>query len=980
MTVATTAAKLRRQFIDWQAPPLPATAEWLAEQFATDDLLDLSGFVLVVPTTRCGRRMTELLMDESARRGLLFTPPDVTTIGNVPEMLYRPAKPLASELVQSLAWVEALRESPRDELQNFTRVVPAPDDFNGWRSLAGILASWHEELAAHALSFPDVLKAGERLDIFQEHERWEALGAVQRRYLDVLGRTGMWDRQSARLVAIEQRECRIDRQLILVGMVDLNPVVRDMLQQVAGQVTAVVFANPDQPEWFDESGCLDFERWQDAVLSIADDQIQVADQPGDPARMVARSLAELNGEYATDDVMVSVPDPRLVSHIRRALAEHGIASCDCAGSSISNTRPFVLLDLISRWLSSESFESFATLVRHPDMYDWIFSRTHRDDWLAELDRYQNNRLPWDFPPRAGAADFEGTDRRGKSMFANLERAFSEMCELIQPLSPPASGDREILKSLKYWAGAWRKVLVAVYRDTVLNPSNAEERRNVRACQEIARGLVELEQAHEVLTHEVTCIAAIDWALSLCGSDFVADPFVANSISLVGWLDTAWEDTPVAIITAVNDGWIPSTESSSLFLPNTIRGALGLLDNHRRFARDAYALSLILKSRQHVQLIVGRRDEDGEPLLPSRLLMTGDSDLVARRALQLFQEGESIPAISAASSAMRPAKQLLGIPQPPADLPEINGMRVTDFKGYIQCPYRYYLANVLGLEHLADSRDELDAAQFGTLLHDVVKEFGASELRDSVKPQWIENHVLDCLTRLAVTRFGRNPLPSVAVQVEQARMRLKAFAQWQASHRRGGYEIFAVERERTRHTIDLDGRPFELRGQIDRIDVNHQSRRIAVLDYKTGDAGEGPREAHQDKEGNWTNLQLPLYRLLLKEFSGLPVDYTVEFGYVLLARDIGAEVLAMADWSDEELAGAFQLAEEVMRKVRAGVFWPPNDTNVPVWQSGLTAICQTEVFERWSPEGPVAGTTGPLLRPHFRQENGDEQRKEKSWHK
>ncbi len=958
----TAPGTMDRHIIDWHQPALPATAEWLVSKWAGGDTLDMSGLVLVLPTSRSGRRLLELLMDRSETDGRVFTPPEITTIGNVPELLYRPSRPLASGLVQSLAWVRALQESPEAELREFTRMIPQRDDSLGWRSLASLLGHWHQELAGNGLTFSDVLVAGDQLENFSEHRRWQALGAVQRRYLDGLHAQGLWDRQTARLVALEKHECAIDRQLVLIGMVDMNPVFRDMLHQVADQVTVVVLADASQADWFDDLGCLNIDRWQEAALDIEDDAIWLADQPADQARLVVQALQQLDGQYPIDEVTVTVPDPRLVSHISRALAAEDVPVFDSGGSSIGNTRPFVLLELLSRWLQDETFEAFASLVRHPDIYSWLVHRTGNDDWLAELDRYQNNRLPFYVYGDISQMYFGGKDYQGRPQYANLEQAYAEIHELIQPVRRLPGGDGPVGKPLDAWARPWRQIMVAIYRDTILDQTRPDDRRTIRACQAIVSSLIEIEQAAAMAIPDVDSVDALQWALALCHHEFLADPVIPGSLSLLGWLETPWDDAAVTIVTGVNDGWIPSTENSSLFLPNSIRRRLGLLDNQRRYARDAYATLLILKSRQRVRFIAGRRDDDGQPLLPSRLLMTGRADDIARRARRLFDDGDSILPQDHRTS-VRPASQQLVIPLPPADAPPVNSMRVTDFRMYLMCPYRFYLTRVLGLERLSDSLDELDGARFGSLLHDVVENFGRSESRDSDDPETIEAVVLNCLERFALARYGRRPMPAVAIQLEQARLRLRAFAKWQATHRRAGYQIVDVEREKTRHEFELDGEPFEIRGQIDRIDINHQKRTIGVFDYKTGDVRKGPDEYHRNGRGEWVDLQLPLYEYLLKEFD-LPADYDTEFGLILLARETDQIFLELADWSGEQLADANRLAREVMRDVRAGKFWPPRDENVPTYLDDLAGLCQSRVFQRWTPDGPPGETALPVLRPHF----------------
>ena len=326
LTIAKTAKK---HFIDWNQLPLPAAANWLAARHARDTSLDMSGSVIVVPTSRSHRRLLELLLDYAEHHQLIFTPPEITTIGSFTELLYTPQRPLASPLVQSLAWVTALRNTPQSELRHFTGKIPDNHDSIGWQTLANVLSGWHIELAGNGLTFKDVLKAGLQIEYFREKERWETLARIQRRYLDILNDEKLWDRQTARLVAISHHECEIDRAVFLVGTVDLNPTFRTMLDQVADQVTAIIFADESDHDHFDEIGCLKIEDWEQTEITIDDNNILIGDQPQDQAKLLTRFLQELDGRYGIDQVSISVPDQRLISHVSRSLIECDVKNARC---------------------------------------------------------------------------------------------------------------------------------------------------------------------------------------------------------------------------------------------------------------------------------------------------------------------------------------------------------------------------------------------------------------------------------------------------------------------------------------------------------------------------------------------------------------------------------------------------------------------------------------------------------------------------
>ncbi len=125
-----------------------------------------------------------------------------------------------------------------------------------WLTLGEMLARLHRELAAEGLQFADVAKAGTRVAEFAESPRWQALAEIQRQYLRTLDSLELWDVQTARLVAVKEKECRIEAEVVLIGMADMNRAMRQMLDQVESKVTSLVLAPSELADRFDSHGCL----------------------------------------------------------------------------------------------------------------------------------------------------------------------------------------------------------------------------------------------------------------------------------------------------------------------------------------------------------------------------------------------------------------------------------------------------------------------------------------------------------------------------------------------------------------------------------------------------------------------------------------------------------------------------------------------------------------------------------------------------
>jgi hypothetical protein len=181
-----------------------------------------------------------------------------------------------------------------------------------------------------------------------------------------------------------------------------------------------------------------------------------------------------------------------------------------------------------------------------------------------------------------------------------------------------------------------------------------------------------------------------------------------------------------------------------------------------------------------------------------------------------------------------------------------------------------------------------------------------------------------------------PLAAVRVQVEQLRLRLAAFADWQADWREQGWRIEHVEVEPGDGNASLivDREPMILRGRIDRIDLNESSGEYLVFDYKTSDSPKTPEKTHRDQDG-WIDLQLPLYKHLT---TALGIEGPIQLGYIVLPKDTGKTGELLAEWSDDDFRSALGVAEDVVRSVRAERFWPPASPP-PAFSEQFAAICR-----------------------------------------
>lgn len=900
----------RRIFLPWDEPALPAVAAVLAERYADGGALSLDRALVVVQGARAGRRLTELLLEEAAARSLVLTPPESVTIGRLPERLYRPERPLAPPVVARTAWAKALRGLGEGRRSLVFPESPEPDDRPGWDRLGGLVGRLHRDVAAERLDFSDVAAACRRGGGFDDSARWEALAVAERAYHRQLRALGHVDREAARREALDRGEVRTESDLYLVGIAELPGLTRAMLGALDRPILAFVHAPEDLAEAFDELGCVVPAAWERREIHIPEEAIRVAGRPPAQVDEVVRCLAGPGSSLAPDEVTVGAPDDALVPFLEQRFRAHDIPSRWAAGTPLPRTDPFRLLGAVADYLGERRYPAFAALLRHPD----VEGRIGVAAALEHADDHYRKHLPTRVAPPKG---------RSREAFDLIVDAVERDLGL---------GRLRGRRPISEWMPEILAFLTRAYGDRELDRSRPGDRVLVGACEALREGAASWSALPADLDDPCGAAAAILLLLEAVRHDAVPARPDTSAVEILGWLELHLDDAPVLILTGLDEAHVPGSIHADPFLPDALRARLGLADDRSRYARDAYLLSAMLSCRREAWLVVGRSSAEGDPLRPSRLLLASPRERLAGRVELLFGERKAPtarlerpdlePARESAFSS--PPQPTLAIPRPPVRL------RVTDFRLLLRAPYQFALGRLLDLQELDDRARELDALAFGELAHTVLRRFGESEASRSEDLRSIRDRLDDFLDGLAAERFGRDVLPAVRLQVEQLRLRLHAFAAWQARRAREGWEVVGVEidapGEGAPFQVDVDEDPILLTGRIDRVDRNVRTGAWAILDYKTSASPATPEATHRTGHGadrRWTDLQLPLYRHLLPvmaEAGRLPTEIldavdALSMGYVNLSREGAAE--AMAAWGAKDLASADEAAREAVRMLRSG---------------------------------------------------------------
>ncbi len=900
---------------------------------------DFSDWICVLPTAQSALRFGNLLCSAAESQGLQYSAPRILTSGDLAEALYEPENPIAIEFEQTLAWARVLRQRDATSLRPLLPVLPETEAIGPWLELAGTLRRLTADLAAHDVSFTDVVTASDGAD---EKQRWKLLQELHEIYLGQLATAGISDPHQQRRRAIKRNTIRSDRRIVLIGASDLNPSVANVIKAVDGDLVAYIAAPADNASWFDDLGCLKTDAFSKLQLPLTDQHLVPAGDIADQATAVSEAVTEFAASHRTGQIAVGVTDESHVAATEMQLDGCGLSSYRHLGWTVASTAVGRLISLTATLVARPTWRSLAALVRHGDVHRVLTSRlAASQDYLIPLDQMLANHLPVNLADPLPAAAMKH--------YPVADQLRTAVLEWLSELIPsPASAASVRTRPIADWCLCLLEWLDSIYAGFSSDDAISHDRRLTAEAVAKARELLtRFTKLSGHLDVPVSAASALEMIAARLADLRVGQARGDDDVQIHGWLDLALDDSPAMVVVGFNHPYVPAAVTSDPFLPGSLRSRLGIADNERRYARDAYATQLLLSTRQDVRLIVGKRSADGSPTPPSRLLAASPAEDVARRIRTLLGGTRHKDNVSHRWDNDRATTEL-PIPKIQTTECPVKTMSVTAFKAYLECPYRFYLRHVLHLKPVDDLARELAANQFGDLVHAAVEHFGESDEKDEADEKRIFESLRHHLHDYAANHYGDHSESAVRLQVRQAEQRLRFVAAEQAKRIDQGWRIHATEasvEESKGAGITVDGKKMGLRGRFDRIDRHEQTGQWAILDYKTH--GHKPEKKHLRKnrdtgEFEWIDLQLPLYRMMVP-FLGIEAPpQEVQLGYFNVSDKADETKINLAEFGEPLMQQAMDLIHQCVRRIFACDF-SPNEQGV--MYDDYEMILQTGVASR-----------------------------------
>ncbi len=938
---------IERHFLGWNAPITTKVREFLLPEQLFGPV-DLGKDLIIVPTRQAGRRLRESLAFHCAERKTALLSPRVVT----PAYFLRPGEEMtnvANATEVSAVWANALMNADLAQLKGIFPVRTPDQDFPWALHMGEIIQRLRDTLADGGYRIADIPR--DFSEILEELDRWQDLAKLEMAYLDQLGEFSLQDPCDLGIRKAEQPELpRGTKRIVIAAVPDpTSPMIR-ALEKLAEQtpITILIHAPESLADDFDDWGRPITSKWQKSLIDIPDPGINIslASSPASMSHKVLEVIASEQDHFGPADIAIGVPDDSFIPFLASDLDDRGIPPFDPSGKAIKSHPLYLLIDSYRALIGEGSYAAFSVFLRNADILDFLQKEYSLSTLkiLEELDRFQNNHLPMGWE-----------DVASRIIQSNETRQFEHLYKAVQFVQAQVAAFHD-----NDFDTAVRSLFQTVYQLRTVNPQNPDDEEFIAVAKAIDTALREFE------TESIHALGlekkhALDLLLRRLGTQKYYLERENAVIDLEGWLEIPWNDAQLLIVTGMNDGSVPDSQLSDMFLPDSLRVQLNLRHDTDRLARDAYLMRTLVESRRETGrtcFVTSKTSSTGDPLKPSRLLFRCTDSELPERAKALFGDPSE-------TRTNHPATVSFPLQAtPPADIRperlELQKLSVTAFKDYLACPFRFYLKHILDMEELDDQKTEMDSLDFGSLVHEVLQKMAENEqVHKSENERELSKFLHSQAESWVMERFGKTPPLPVQIQLDSAKQRLWAAARVQVQLTSEGWEILHHE---MRISTEMNG--VIVSGRIDRIDRHRETGQIRILDYKTSDRVTLPEAAHlgsaspdvldyarisiNGKEKRWIDLQLPLYRILLADemdFKG-----QLELGYFNLPKAINdTGIIIWENFREEQLESARNCTESVIEDILNRKFWPPTakvqyDDFESLFPADITDCIDTESFE------------------------------------
>jgi len=447
------------------------------------------------------------------------------------------------------------------------------------------------------------------------------------------------------------------------------------------------------------------------------------------SRYVAHRVVEILSRTggANRRIAVAVGDPKLAARISAQLWDAGIDSDNTHGQALSSQPAGLLLRFILRAaLTDLRPEPLLEVLTHPYVQLQVDEGSH-GAWTLRLEKIfrRNEGLKGGLAGlRRKAAD------RDQSALNAFRKQGPGMVEFVEALGDAFGPLLEIRGGKRH---TWSKLISAVTEAWFsLAPGYPlGEKKDRPDVKEAARLLESLKGDSALLPPVDLANFSADLGRLLASENVPAHRARNLPVLVTGQLEARLESFDNLIIAGLRDGIFPARPQRPLLLGGAVRERIGLSGWRDGLGRDAELFLRLLHNAPEV-LLTWSTEEEGQPVLPSpfvsRLQLGLQPDMTSLKhedpEAYLWRR-EEVPweEIAKNNEGFRDEDPL---PKALAKIRPLTRLSWSAMRQWRECPHRFLLERGFALRKEEEVQEEFGRMEYGSMVHEALADFMTPE--------------------------------------------------------------------------------------------------------------------------------------------------------------------------------------------------------------------------------------------------------------
>ncbi len=342
----------------------------------------------------------------------------------------------------------------------------------------------------------------------------------------------------------------------------------------------------------------------------------------------------------------------------------------------------------------------------------------------------------------------------------------------------------------------------------------------------------------------------------------------QGLQIMGVLESRSMDFQTLIMTDVNEETLPGKTMQNTYIPYDLRLYFKLPTAERQDAIFAYNFYRLLSHAQDVWLLQNTLSND---------MTSGE---VSRYVYQLqYQYHVPLHAIDVNYIPSSPDVHLPSVEKRDEVLDEVRkmmaerGLSPSTLNTYVACPLRFYWETVKGLREADNVKEDIEANQFGTVLHKVMEMLYQQDKMPYIVGMKDVERLLDTVQLTPIVEkaytqefYHTDDLSHLTGRDKLAIFAIKKYVEKVLEHDKTlcPFEYIASEQFLETYVMTSHGEKVRVKGVLDRIDK--VGGNVRVVDYKSGAEHSKTTSMQelftQDKGADYNHYRQTLFYALL----------------------------------------------------------------------------------------------------------------------